>query len=397
MESSNQPPLFTLQSDLPIDSSRLPVFNLDSFREKSYLTHNFHPYPAKFVPQIPRLIIQNLSREGATVLDPFCGSGTTLVEARLLGRLSFGSDSNPLSALISRAKTASLEAHHLGLIRRLQRTVGEALIELRTTGKSQQQITLPEFLNRDKWFQHHALQELILIKTMIEQTEEGVLRDFLLTCLSAITVKSSQQESETRWRAVSKNIVKGQVLQMFLEHLGSMLSRALEFGSLVSTKPAAQIYQANAQDLAFLEDATIDLIVTSPPYMNSFDYYLYHKLRLFLLGFDPKYVQSVEIGSRNKHSDDGHSEQDFNREMLKCLHEFHRVVVPGGKCCLVVGDSVLKGELIKMDEVYVRLLSESNFKLLDIFTYNQRKYSKAFTQNWQTVQKASYIILAEKI
>jgi len=64
-------------------------------RDTTYLTHNFHTYPAKFIPQIPRTIIRQLSVPGDIVLDPFCGCGTTLVEAKLLGRSSIGIELNP--------------------------------------------------------------------------------------------------------------------------------------------------------------------------------------------------------------------------------------------------------------------------------------------------------------
>src|SRR5438067_5296644 len=71
----------------------------------TYLTHGLHPYPAKYIPQIPNTLIKTLSYAGETVADIFCGSGTTLVEALMLGRNALGIDANPLACLISDAKT----------------------------------------------------------------------------------------------------------------------------------------------------------------------------------------------------------------------------------------------------------------------------------------------------
>src|SRR5260370_9196031 len=86
--------------------SRLQDLNFDFVGSKTgYLTHSLHPYPAKFIPQIPEVLIRELSREGDTVADIFCGSGTTLVEALMLNRNAIGFDANPLACMITRTKT----------------------------------------------------------------------------------------------------------------------------------------------------------------------------------------------------------------------------------------------------------------------------------------------------
>jgi hypothetical protein len=88
------------------DAARLHHVNFDFTDSKTgYLTHSLHPYPAKFIPQIPNALIQELSDEGDTVADVFCGSGTTLVEALILNRNAVGFDANPLACLITKAKT----------------------------------------------------------------------------------------------------------------------------------------------------------------------------------------------------------------------------------------------------------------------------------------------------
>lgn len=83
--------------------------NFDDSKNNSDFTHNFHPYPAKFIPAIPRKAIEKLSKEGETIMDPFCGCGTTLVEAKILNRKSIGVDSNPLACLISKVKSTKID------------------------------------------------------------------------------------------------------------------------------------------------------------------------------------------------------------------------------------------------------------------------------------------------
>jgi len=65
--------------------------------DTSYLTHSLHPFPAKFPPQLPQTILNQFSKIGDIVLDPFCGSGTTLIEARIFGANAIGVDVNGLS------------------------------------------------------------------------------------------------------------------------------------------------------------------------------------------------------------------------------------------------------------------------------------------------------------
>ena len=98
-------------------------FNQQKIREivlhaknTNYLTHNFHPFPAKFIPQIPRIMITEFTKPKDMVFDPFCGSGTTLVEAKLLGRNSIGTDLHPIGYFASKVKTTKISEKHLGKI-----------------------------------------------------------------------------------------------------------------------------------------------------------------------------------------------------------------------------------------------------------------------------------------
>ena len=98
---------------IPLDEgaaiARLNAIGWDFPTAKTgYLTHGLHPYPAKFIPQIPNALIQELSSVGETIGDIFCGSGTTLLEALQLKRNAVGIDANPLAVLISKAKTTPL-------------------------------------------------------------------------------------------------------------------------------------------------------------------------------------------------------------------------------------------------------------------------------------------------
>lgn len=110
--------------------------------KNSYLTHNIHKYTAKLIPHIPRYLITKHAPEGSLVLDPFCGSGTTILEARLLGHCAIGIDINPLAVLISKVKTTPLDEIDLELA---VKTINKKLVNY----QKQQEISFP---NIKYWF-----------------------------------------------------------------------------------------------------------------------------------------------------------------------------------------------------------------------------------------------------
>lgn len=370
-------------------NSLLPTFDLDAYRDKNYLTHNLHPYPAKFIPQIPRLLIEKLSPEGGTIFDPFCGCGTALLEAALMGRRAIGVDLNPLAVLISRVKTTRLSVQEF---RQLRSFLSRFSQEFLNGKPSLGHFPVPEFKNRTKWFTPEALAELAAIKARIEQVRTPVVRDVLLACFSAIIVKASNQESDTRWKAVNKGRKRGDSLRFFAEKVETVIGRLRELADLLPSAHV-RVQQTNAKDVSFIKGSSVDLVVTSPPYMNSFDYYLYHKLRMFWLGFDHYAVQEQEIGSRNKHCDDGLGLGDYLSEMEATMKEMRRVLKNGAFAAFVIGDSILRAKLVEMDRGYKSIANKTGLRFVDQFSYDQRRYTKAFTENYKTLTKQTHILL----
>lgn len=366
----------------------LPHFDLDSFLDKTYLTHNLHPYPAKFVPQIPRLLIDRFCPGAGTVFDPFCGSGTSLVEAALSGRRALGTDLHPLAVLLSRAKTTVVSPGH---VRELRSFLSRISLVLRRD-EALNGFEPPEFHNRSKWFTDEALTELAFLKGQIQAVETSVVKNILMVCFSAIIVKASNQESDTRWKAVDKGRRRGDTLRFFVEKLESSIARLIAFSEVVESS-SVKVDQANAKDLSPIPSESIDFLVTSPPYMNSYDYYLYHKLRMFWLGFDHYAVQEQEIGSRNKHCDNGLGLEEYVKEIEATMREARRVLKKGSFAVYVIGDSILRSELVKMDECYCAMASNAGFSNVDKFSFDQRRYTKAFTGNYKTQVKQSHILL----
>ena len=132
--------------------------------------HSLHPYPARFIPQIPNLAIKKWSKKGDMVLDPFCGCGTTLVEAIALGRNTIGIDNNPVATLLSEAKTSKYTQKDISQLEKLYDNI--------SSGKTQnsKSYNIPEHPNIDYWFSLESTEELGRIRAALDMLK-GVSRN----------------------------------------------------------------------------------------------------------------------------------------------------------------------------------------------------------------------------
>ena len=316
-----------------------------------YLTHDLHPYPAKFIPQIPAHLIGCLSMPGDVVLDPFGGSATTAVEAVRLGRRAISFDANPLSALIGRVKTGFMATSVRTDIDQLCAAIDGHIISFTTHQRhwvihlmSRYREYLPDIPNIEKWFNDYVIGELCLIRHLIEQTTAGLARDAACLALSRVIMRISNQESETRYVSVNKSLRPTIALRAYLESLKAV-SRRLENAAVdLQFADARYLVGDSRYDLPNeVGDNSVDLIVTSPPYPNATDYHLYHRFRLFWLGFDPKALGKIEIGSHLRHQRNATGFEEYREDMSQALVGCAQVLVPGRYAVFVVGRRDLQG------------------------------------------------------
>jgi DNA modification methylase len=345
--------------------------------------HGAHPYPAKFIPQIPRTLIAALHPgDSSAVLDPFCGSGTTLVEAALAGIPAIGIDLNPLACLISKVKVTPL---------RYDLVDAAAASVSRTT---RQYRAVPEIPAVDHWFDPEIQRSLASLVGAIDDEADPDTRDALRVALSSIIVRVSRQESDTRYAAIDKRVSESDVVRGFLQ-AAKNISIALET-TWNSLFPPAFVRIIN-QDILAVNGADVmrpvSVVVTSPPYPNAYEYWLYHKYRMFWLGMDPVGVREKEIGARpHYHRRNPQTAADFERQMSSVFRLLHEVVVPGGHACFQVGSSVIRGEHIDNAALLQRAAGSAGFSTVRIFAREIPKTRKAFNLAHARINSESILI-----
>ena len=231
------------------------------------------------------------------------------------------------------------------------------------------------------WFQTNVARELAFIKFRITGVENHRVRDFLLCVFSSIIVSVSNQESDTRYAAKVKNIEDGYTLRRFSRKLRDALERMKEL-SLIKTahRNTPRVLTLDARDLddTILPNDSIDLIVTSPPYPNSYDYYLYHKMRMYWLDYVPRSVQDNEIGSRHEHSSKKAPIQIFEEKMRPVLANIARVLKPSKLAYFFIGDAVIAGEHIQMGEVFRRIGETAGLRFVADNEYSLERVTRSF-------------------
>ena len=325
--------------------------------DTAYLGHDLHPYPAKFIPQIPANLITSLSIRGEVVWDPFGGSGTCALEALLLGRRAISSDVNPLATLITRAKCTALSPEQrsalIMLHDRLRAIVQDHnLPSVLKNASHRFEKLVPAVPHLDKWFEPTAVTELAYILSEILTLPDEVSRDFARVSLSSIVLGASNQDGETRYAWREKDLPPGRVLRNYCQALIGGLQKHEPMERLLGYRRATCITGDIRQldDEPSLAPDSVDLVVTSPPYANATDYHLYHRFRLFWMGFDPRQMAQREIGSHLRHQREKRGFELYGEEMLLGLKAIRTRLRPGRYAVLIVGDSVFDGQTIRTAE-----------------------------------------------
>jgi len=307
------------------------------------------------------------------------------VEAFLNNRNSFGNDFNPLAALISKVKTTLIDENEFIYFNR-KLAVMKRYLDLDYRRVDERINNLP---NRkiSKIFNRVVISKLEAIReTLLEVKEEGHkdLFDFGRVALSS-----------TIWSLV-ENGNGIDVDTLFLKKVKSMQKELNKMAKIVKNVPEVKVICGDARNLE-IETNSIDLIATSPPYVNALDYYRAHMYNMLWLGMDFDLFRKHEIG--------GHSHFIINRfrllseylgDMLRSMIEMNRVLKKDKLCAIVVGNSSLEYELIESHKFFAEMGEKIGFKPIKTIFRNIDKTKKYTSADIGKIDD-EYILVMQKL
>lgn len=330
------------------------------------LTHGIHSYPARMHPATTRTLVTELAGSRSVILDPFCGSGTTLVEARAAGLPSVGSDVHPLAVMIASSKTWTVPTAR----RRELEQVAEAICQMAIEeGKAARRAGYrgggkidrgrdPSARDRllGQWLAPHVRRELELLLRLIDEHGEtdSELAAHLRVALSAILHKVSRRTSDTDKRQTERRIARGAPARLFRDRVVQLCAGLAALSRTDGPRPKIELCDARELD-RIVEPASIDLIVTSPPYAGTYDYTGHHDLRMAFLGLSDRSASNREIAARRRFVGGSAAMrrgfEDHSRDMAQVVLQMARALRPGGRAVVVIGDSLAAGRAVRADIV----------------------------------------------
>lgn len=381
---------------ITVNTSTLNNFNtIDwTFSKDSSNGHitSLHPYPARFIPKIPRTIFENLdAKDGLNILDPFAGCGTTLYEGLEKNNRVVGIDINPLAILLQRVYTYPYKQSELAIFKNFYNKIAKLLLTDQLNFDSN--FNIP---NISHWFGKEAINVLATSITLINNakiTEE--LKDLFKFSLSRIIVKISNQQSDTQYRAVNKELNKNTIINIVVNSFKDV-EKAFRINERNWKYNSKIILGDSRSSESYKNVNSIDIVITSPPYPNAYEYWLYHKYRMYWLDLDPIWCRKNEIGARPFYSGSGKlDENDFQKDMEEVFENLYRVSHANTVQFWVVGSSIIKGKLIDNTQIIGKASSKHGWKTIGVIKRNLMR-SKSSFQGIGRQKEEEIVVLVRK-
>lgn len=358
--------------------------------------HSFHRYFGKLIPAIPRFAIKQFTEKNDIVLDCFCGSGTTLVEAKLLDRNSYGMDLNPLSTLIANVKANPLKKEQLN------NSKDVLLKNIKKDKSKNKDNKFPYCVNIDHWFKDFVKKDLIIIYKNIEKIKDKGVKNFFKAVFSSFLRDVSNADPKHIFPGYSKRLRELDrrglreinVIPMFEKKLNNRI----EWSDKMKFRSNGHIAKAIIGDARSMKDKIpekVDLIVTNPPYISSIRYLETLKLEMYwleeimsqddylkldkqIIGTERFYKEELEnlktIGItkvdkiiKKLASEDNKKMamvvQKYFYDMQQVFNGMNEILNTKGRVVMKISDSFIRGINVPTTDILVEIAKNNGFTL----------------------------------
>ena len=378
---------------LPMNIENNSVYLINQSNTNDY-THNYFKYPCKFIPEIPRWAIKKYATEGTIIFDPFSGSGTTLLESIINGYDSYGTEIDDVAKLLIKVKTTKLTTSE---VEEMSMIVDNIIDRIEEDSKN---IIIPDINNINHWFPDKNINQLGQIRFYINQINNKNIKDFLLICLASIIRKCSFADDSSPKPYVSSKVKKipsnpKKEFKVIYEKYKIGMEKLIE----LNNENSALIVKGNALDVNL--DKKVDLIITSPPYINAFDYARTMRLENLWLGYlteseitkkkklyvgtenikKVEEIENLEILDESNLLKEYYTKifkidekralivKRFFQDMKTNLEEMYRILNKNGYYCIVIGNSTIRDVKVESWKVLRDLALKIGFKVELEFSY----------------------------
>jgi len=397
------------------------------------LTHCFHSYPAMMIPQVAAGLIEKYGKNANLLFDPYCGTGTSLVEANLRNINAIGTDLNPLARLIAKAKTTPINIQTLDLY---LKDFNDWLFSLRFGIKKNTSVVIPKFNNIDYWFTKDVQIKLAILKHYIEHIDNESIKYFFFVAFSETVRESSlTRNGEFKlYRIAEKNLksFNPDVYGIIENKLSRNRKGLIEFMNHKKNNSTSQVYSFNTVfkiPKEILPDNSVDIVVTSPPYGDSrttVAYGQFSRLANQWLGFNEaskldnelmggkRQIKIEKFGIRildeiieqigNKDEKRVNDVYSFYKDYLYSIRNISKVIINKGFVCFVVGNRRVKSITLPTDEITSEMFKLDEFKHIETIIRripNKKMPSKNSPTNVKgekdSTMNYEYIVVMQKI